>query len=256
MQQSTDTVKKLNSNEQHSEYIRQMFIDKILQQIKYNPDDMSYGKKPKSVVLLSSEYLPKNISEIALHCKSLADGLVDKGINVNVITPDPWKDGQVVEMGGVKVHYINNSIKSYSPLTWALTLNMEIGKAVSKIVYEGDGPIDLIHAHQWEMFPSALMLQSALKRPLVVNYYSTQEQRTPFVNNLYTDSVKNIEYSASNDSDKIHVHDCWLKSEVMRQYSPKNEKVNVLDPSKRRWTSDVVRDYKWVMQNCNRNNGH
>lgn len=253
--QPTPEENNAPANAMTPEQINSLFIEKILKQIKYSPEDSAPGRKPKSVVLLSSEYMPKSVSNISIHCKSLADGLVDKGIRVNVITPDPWKKGQVIEMGGVKVYYIDNSIRTYSPLTWALTLNMEIGHAMSKIIHE-ETDIDLIHAHQWEMFPAGLMLQAALRKPLVVNYYSIQSQRTPFMSNAYIEAVKQLEFKASNDSDKIHVVNDWLKNEILKWYSPQFEKINVVDPNRKQWTRDVVRDYKWIMQNFGRNNGH
>ena len=151
--------------------VNQKLLDKILKQLRVSPEDISYERKPKNVVLITAEYLPKDITNISLQCKSLAEGLVDKGINTHVITFDPWKVGQTVELGGAKVHYVGNSIKTYSPLTWAMTLGMEIGRVTADIYHE-EGNIDLIHAHEWITFPSGITLQAALRKPLIVNYYS------------------------------------------------------------------------------------
>jgi glycogen synthase len=233
--------------------INQQIINKILNQVRYNQDSKELNDIPRRVLLFSSEYLPKDTGEIALQCKTLAEGLVDKGIDTHVITFDPWKAGINMEMGGVNVHYIGNNIKSYSPLTWALTLNMEAGIVVSKILHE-QGKVDLIHSHQWEMFPSGITLQSALNTPFVVNYYSTEHQRNPFVSNSYVDSVKQIEWRGSQRSDRIIVGEEWLKNEIIKYYSPEPKKVNVVDPTKQRWTKNVVRDYNWVLKNFGKEN--
>jgi len=189
---------------------------------------------------------------IALRCKTLAEGLVDKGIETHVVTFDPWKVGEQMKMADVNVHYVGNTIKAYSPLTWSLTLNMEIGRVVSGILHDR-GSIDLIHAHQWEMFPSGITIQAALNKPFIVNYYSTEHHRSPNVSNPYVDSIKQIEWRGSHHSDRIQVGDEWLKNEVIKYYSPEPKKVNVVDPHASRWTKHVVRDYNWVLKNFDMN---
>ncbi len=228
-----------------------LLLRKILTQLKVDPEEHEGIRNPKNIVIVSGEYLPKDISSQALHCKSLADGLVDKNMNVNVISYDPWKEGQTVEMGGVKVHYINNPIKTYSPLTWSLTLAMEVSRKASDI-YHREGGIDLIHAHQWEMFPTGISLQAAFNKPLIVNYYSLQHHRTPGIMNSYTDSVKQIEWRGSDISQKVMVNEDWLKNEILKHYSPIPDKVGVVDSNRKYWTSQIVRDYKWVSKNWNR----
>ena len=232
--------------------VNQNLINKILNQMRYHPENKDYNDIPRRVLLITGQYLPKDTTEIALKCKTLAEGLVDKGIETHVVTFDPWKVGHTTEMGGVKLHYIGNNIKAYSPLTWALTLNMEIGMAVSNILHER-GQIDLIHAHQWEMFPSGITLQAALDKPFIVNYYSTEHHRSPETSNPYVDAIKQIEWKGAYNSDRIQVGDEWLKNEVIRYYSPEPKKVNVVDSSKSRWTKNVVRDYNWVLKNFDLN---
>ena len=232
--------------------VNQYLIDKILAQMRYNPENNELNDIPRRVLLISGQYLPKDTTEIALRCKTLAEGLVDKGIETHVVSFDPWKIGQAIEMGGVNVHYIGNPIKAYSPLTWALTLNMEIGKVVSNILHT-KGQIDLIHAHQWEMFTSGMTLQAALNKPLIVNYYSTEHHRSPNISNPYVDAIKQIEWRSSSVSDRIQVGDEWLKNEIIKHYSPEPKKVNVVDPYKSKWTKNVVRDYNWVLKNFDKN---
>ncbi len=228
--------------------LNQKIISNIVKQLRINPDDAIQRKKPKNVLLISAEYLPKDVSNISLHCKSLADGLVDRGVNVHVISIDDWKAGTTVEMGAVKVHYIGNSIKAYSPLTWALTAGMDICRVAADI-YHTEGNIDLIHAHDWMMFPAGINLQIALKRPLIVNYYSLQHHRSPGISNGFTESIKQIEWRGSFESRRILVNEDWLKNELVNYYSPPKDKVNVIEPHMDDWTKDIVRDYSWVMKN-------
>ncbi len=227
--------------------VNQRIIDKIVRQLRIDPRDIEQNKKPKNVILISAEYLPKDITQISLQCKSLADGLSARGVNVHVVAHDNWKANQVAEMGAVKVHYIGNSISTYSPLTWALTLSMDVCRVAADI-YHQEGSIDLIHAHEWMMFPAGLTLQTAMKKPLVVNYYSLQDQRTPGVSNGFTEAIKQIEWRGSKDSRRIIVNEEWLKKELLNHYAPPQQKVNVISPEKDDWTKNIVRDYSWVMK--------
>ncbi len=233
-------------NPQEIQRLNRSIIDRILNQLKFDVDDDISKRKPKNVILLTAEYLPRDLTSQALQCKSLAEGLVNSGINTHVVCFDPWKAGQAIELAGVNVHYIGNSIKTYSPLTWAMTLGMEVGRVASDIHHE-TGNIDLIHAHEWTMFPSALNLQAALRRPLLVNYYSVQDQRTPGVSNEYTEAIKQLEWRASEDSKRIIVNENWMKNELLKFYSPPSSKVNVVPPKGDGWTNSIARDYSWVM---------
>ncbi len=225
--------------------LNQAIIERILRQLKFEVAEQE-SKRPKTVLLLTAEYLPKDITQQSLQCKSLAEGLVSHGINTHVVTFDPWKAGQTTELAGVKVHYVGNAIKTYSPLTWAITLWMEIGRAAADI-YHNEGNIDLLHAHEWTMFPSGLNLQTALHRPLLVNYYSVQDQRAPGISNGYTEAIKQLEWRASYDSKRIIVNENWMKAQLLNFYSPPSTKVNVVPPVGEDWANNIVRDYSWVM---------
>ncbi len=228
--------------------MNQKIIEKILKQLRISPTDVAYEKKPKNVVIITAEYLPRDITQISLQCKNLAEGLVQRGINTHVVSFDPWKEGQTSNIGGAEIHYVGNSVKSYSPLTWAITLSMEIGRVVADI-YHSEGNIDLIHTHEWQMFPAGITLQNALRKPLITSYYSLQEQRTPGITNGFTEAVKQIEWRASQNSNSIHVNKEWMKHALIRFYSPQESKVNVFSPEASTWTKDIVRDYSWVLKN-------
>jgi len=88
-----------------------------------------------------------------------------------------------------------------------------------------------------------------MKKPLVVNYHSLQEQRTPGVSNGFTEGIKQIEWRGSKDSRRIIVNEDWMKNELLANYSPPKAKVNVVSPGADDWTKSIVRDYSWVLKN-------
>ena len=184
-------------------------IEKILSKLKTS-DKSGASSHADNVVLISKDYVPKDINEISIQVKTIAENLVTQGKNVHVITYDPIKGNQITELGGVKVHYIGNSIRAYSPLTDALTLSMDINRVAGDIFHE-EG-IDLIHIHDWHMLPAGVILQKAFKRPLCSTYYSIEKIRCPDVINNYTNAIKQIESKGCHESQKVLVKEKWLKS--------------------------------------------
>ncbi|MCK5040389.1 MAG: glycosyltransferase [Candidatus Aenigmarchaeota archaeon] len=228
-----------------SEQEYQSIIEKILGKLK--TDKTGASSHAENIVLISKDYVPKDVNEISLQVKTIAENLVQKGKNVHVITYDPIKAGQTTELGEVKVHYIGNSIRAYSPLTDALTLGMDINRVAADIFHEED--IDLIHVHDWYMLPAGVLLQRAFQRPMCSTYYSVENVRCPDVVNNYTNAIKEIENRGCNESRKVMVKENWLKDEIINQYKPEEEKVDIINPDDEKDRKKLMKDYRWVMQN-------
>ncbi|MCK4967976.1 MAG: hypothetical protein KAS12_02880, partial [Candidatus Aenigmarchaeota archaeon] len=127
-------------DQQKQQNLNQKLLEKIMSQLNILPGDFQDSKKLKNVVLITPDYLPRTLSDISMQSKQLAESLVRRGINTHVVTFDPWKVGVIDEIAGVNVYYVGNSIKSYSPLTWSITVGMEVGKVVADI-YHKEGNI-------------------------------------------------------------------------------------------------------------------
>ncbi len=225
----------------------QYLLRQIMKQIKHDPRKLELQDVPKCVVITTPQFFPRDVTDISVQCKTLAEGLVEKGVKTHVIAPDPWKAGETTQIGGFTVHYVGDPVRAHNPITWAMTIGMEIARIVSNII-EREGHVDLIHSHQWEMFPTGIGLQAALGVPLVVNFYSTEYSRNPYVENNYTSAVKRIEWNGSHLSKGIFVNGEWLREEVLKYYSPEPKKISVIDPTREKWTRDVLRGYEWVIE--------
>jgi len=221
--------------------------EKIIKRLGISEKDIEFNKKAKTVVLISPDFFPRMSNEIAYTTNEIAKNLAIKGINTHLITYDPLKQGQIDEVAGFKVHYVGNPIRTYSPLTWSLTLSMEISRVIADIFHE-EGNIDLIHAHEWLTFPAGMHLQAALKKPLLVNYYSIEHIRNPGICNGYTEAVKQIEWMSSVKSKKIFVNSDFLKDCIKKHYGVKENKINILDLSAEDFDKKIVRDYNWVVR--------
>ncbi len=233
----------------NSEYTRlsRIITEKIIKKLGIDEKDLVYEKKPKTVVLITPDFFPRMSNNIAYTTKEIAQNLAAKNINVHLIAYDPLKAGTTDELAGFRVHYVSNPVRAYSPLTWTLTLSMEISRIIADI-FHNEGNIDLIHAHEWLTFPAGIHLQAALRKPLLVNYYSIEHMRSPGICNGYTEAVKQIEWMGSYESKRILVNESWLKEKLQWYYSTPPEKVNVLRPEDEEFDRKLVRDYSWVLK--------
>ncbi len=227
--------------------LSQRIAEKIIKRLGIDERDIEYSKKPKTVVLITPDFFPRMSNEVSYTTKEIAQHLATRGVNTHVISYDPWKAGQREDFGGFTVHYVTNPVRAYSPLTWTLTLSMEVSRVIADIFHE-EGNIDLIHAHEWLSFPAGIHLQAALRKPLLVNYYSIEHIRTPGVCNGYTEAVKQIEWMASYESKRIFVNQDWLKNLLHIHYSTPPEKVNVLNPEDKEFDKKIIRNYTWVVR--------
>ena len=226
--------------------VEKSIIEKILNKLK-TTDKSGASSHADNIVLISRDYVPRDINEISVEVKTIAENLVQKGKNVHVITYDPIKKGQTIELGEVNVHYIDNSIRAYSPLTDALTIGMDINRVAGDIFHE-EG-IDLIHVHDWYMLPAGVILQKAFSRPMCSTYYSVENVRCPDVINNYTNAIRQIENKGCHESQKVLVKENWLKEEIIKQYNPLDEKVDIINPKDENDRKKLLKDYRWVMQN-------
>ncbi len=221
---------------------------KIIDRINIAEFHDELNKRAKRVVLISPDFYPRVVSPISYGVKRISESLADKGIDTHLIAFDPLKSEVNEEFGGVKIHYIGNKVRSYSPLTWALTISMDVNRKVADI-FHNEGPIDLIHSHDWTTFPSGLSLHNVFKRPLMSNFYSLEAQRSSNVHNLYTESVKNLEWKTAQESDKIYVSDEWIKGQIISGYQTPQSKVSVFNPYDSDSFKFVLNDYNVVVRN-------
>ena len=220
-------------------------LKKILKILDVGEYAREERKKVKRVVLISPDFFPRRVSEISINLKELGEGLVEHGIDTHIVAFDPMKAEMVDEINGVKIHFVNTPVASYSPLTWSTAFSVDVCRKVADI-FHNEGDIDLIHTHDWSTFPAGINLKYVLNKPLIVNFYSLEDERSHGVQNLYTASVKRLEYNATKESNKIHTTKPHLYDMIINTYEPAKNKTSLIDVSKEGWQEDVVRDYREV----------
>jgi glycogen(starch) synthase len=206
------------------------------------------------VVILTWEYPPKWSGTVSNHVSALAHELVKRKQEVEIVTVDDWRPG-FEDVLGVHVHRVANHIKTHpmaSILTSALTASIEIEREASNIVYfyrQQGKDIDLVHAHEWLVIPSAICLKHALGIPFVMTLHSVEGHRCHDNFDPKSIAVKEIEDMGIWESAKVIANTEWLKNEILRYFGGGHEqKIDVVWPIGENWVDEILGIYQKSVQ--------
>jgi glycosyltransferase involved in cell wall biosynthesis len=195
------------------------------------------------IVILSWEFPPKVVGEIAYYVNRLAIELVKNQVDVNVITHNDLWTGFHQGSDGVKAYRVSNPIKTHlNILTWDLTLMSEFERVFSDIYYDTNGKIDVIDAQEWLCVVAAIALKKAFDIPFIFTIHSLEDHRTG-QKNPFTDAIKSIEWQGTYEADRIIVNSSFMKNEVNRIYKTNLKKIDVIRSDSSDWCKDVLKTY-------------
>ena len=197
------------------------------------------------VIILSWEYPPRIVGQLAYYVKELGVQLVKNNVEVYVVTYHDYLTGLYNEPEGIKTFRVANPVRTHTGvLTWVLTLNQEVERAASNIYYGANKHIDLIDAHDWHFIPAAVTLKKALNIPFVYSVESLEEHRSHGTNSPFNMAIKSIEWLGMYEAEKLIVKSEWMRDEVSRLYKVPLEKVKVIQPKSAGWIKEVLETYK------------
>ena len=197
------------------------------------------------VIILSWEYPPRIVGQLAYYVKELGVQLVKNNVEVYVVTYHDYLTGLYNEPEGIKTFRVTNPVRTHiGVLTWVLTLNQEVERAASNIYYGANEHIDLIDAHDWHFIPAAVTLKKALNIPFVYSVESLEEHRSHGANSPFNMAIKSIEWLGMYEAEKLIVKSEWMRDEVSRLYKVPLEKVKVIQPKSAGWIKEVLETYK------------
>lgn len=180
------------------------------------------------VVILTWEYPPRIVGEIATYTQSLGQNLSKKGFETHVVTYNESLTGLEREPSGVIVHRVSNPVKTHlNILTWALTLSTEFERVCSDIQYDV-GPIDLFDCQEWISVPAVTCLSAAFHIPYIMTLHSLEEQRNSNPNNPISLAIRHFENLGAQSSAIVLVKSKATKKSVMLSYNLDEEKVQYL----------------------------
>lgn len=155
----------------------------------------------KRVLILTTEYPPRTIGEVAASAQVLSKRMVREGILTSVVTFDDWRPGQTVEEG-VRVCRVTTHVRTfYSILTWGPLVAPEFVRASSEII-RGEG-VDLIHSFEWTTGIPAMTLKTIHNLPLVCTFHTIEAQRTASKDSPLSQSISFLEREVARAGDAV-----------------------------------------------------
>ena len=199
------------------------------------------------VIILSWEFPPRIVGQLADYVEELAVQLVKKRVETYVVTYHDFLTGEYEEPEGVKTYRVTNPVRTHiGVLTWVLTLNQEVERVAANIYYKVNKQIDLIDAYDWHFIQAAVTLKKAFNVPFVYSVESLEEHRSHGANSPINMSIKSIEWLGLFEAKKVVVKSDWMRDEVVRIYKVPRDKIKVIAPESKTWMKSILETYESV----------
>jgi glycogen(starch) synthase len=199
------------------------------------------------VIILSWEYPPRMVGQLADYVRELAVQLVKNNVETYVVTYHDFLTGLHNEPEDVKTYRVTNPVHTHiGVLTWVLTLNQEVERAAANIYYDTGKQVCLVDAHDWHFIPAAVTLKKAHNMPFVYSVESLEEHRSHGANSPFNMAIKSIEWLGMFEAEKLIVKSEWMRDEASRLHKVPSEKVRVISPKSVNWMKNVLETYQNV----------
>lgn len=200
------------------------------------------------VIILSWEYPPRIVDQLATYVKNLAVRLVKNQTKTCVITYDDYLTGEYDEPEGIKTVKVTNPVRTHiGVLTWVLTLNQEVERAAANIYYSTDKQVDIIDAQDWHFIPAAVTLKKGLGIPFIYSVESLEDHRSRGANSPFNMAIKSIEWLGMYEAERILVKSEWMRDETARLYKVPLEKVKIIPSKSSKLAEEVLGIYRAVL---------
>ncbi len=201
------------------------------------------------VIMLSWEYPPRIVGQMANYVKKLAAQLVKNKVEVYVITYHDFLTGGHDDPDGVKTIRVTNPVHTHiGVLTWVLTLNQEVERVAANVYYDVGKQVDLVDVHDWHFIPAAVTLKKAMNIPFAYSVESLEEHRSHGGNSPFNMAIKSIEWLGMCEAKTLIVKSEWMRDEAIRLYKLPAEKITIIAPDSASWLMDVLEIYRNVAQ--------
>jgi glycogen(starch) synthase len=196
------------------------------------------------VIILSWEYPPRIVGQLAEYVRRLAGQLVKHDVEVYVVTYHDFPAEAHDDSDGVKTVRVTNPVHTHiGVLTWVLTLNQEVERAAANVYYDVGKRVELIDAHDWHFVPAAVTMKKALGIPFVYSVDSLEEHRSHGANSPFSMAIRSIEQLGTHEAETVTVKSDWMKDQVLRLYKPPAQKIIVVSPHSQDWIQNVLATY-------------
>ncbi|MBI4257678.1 MAG: glycosyltransferase family 4 protein [Thaumarchaeota archaeon] len=200
---------------------------------------------PLGVALLTWEFPPRIVGEMAYYTERLAKGLVEEKVDVTVVTfhDAPYLKEQFSDR--LVVHRLPNPVGPHvSVVTWALSLTAEVQRILSNVRYDESRRIDLVDVHEWQFAVAAIGLKKALDLPFVLTLHSLEAHRSQSLSSPLSSCINGLEWLGASECELLLARSTWMKSEVERVHKLPTSKIRVVAQNHVPWLKQTLQAYR------------
>lgn len=184
-------------------------------------------KSPKKILMLSWEYPPRIIGGISRVVEGLSKALTGLGLEVHVVTNDmPGSPAEEVDEG-VRIHRVRVDTPAPNFHTWVLLMNHFFAKRVGILAREVGG-FDIVHVHDWLVFPCGVETRNFTGCPMVSTLHSLEYKRAGGINSPEGQMIESFEWWITYDSGIVIVCSGSMKEDVKWKFKVPDEKIWVI----------------------------
>ncbi len=181
------------------------------------------------IVMLTWEYPPRVVGGISKVVYELSQKLGEIGNEVHVVTYCEANSKEFEKDGYVYVHRVHlPGIEVFDFLQWVQHLNIAMTEYLVSLINK-IGKFDIIHAHDWLVAFSAVIIKNSYCIPLVSTIHATENGRN---NGIHTDLqryINSVEWWLTYQSYKVIVNSQYMKREVLGLFNLPVDKVEVIN---------------------------
>jgi glycogen(starch) synthase len=181
-------------------------------------------------LILSWEYPPLIEGGLARHVRKVAEGLVQLGVEVHVLTrgDESATDQQLIN--GVHVHRVREPNRPRDLgefVTWIEHMNTDMLSAGVELGDEFD--FDLVHGHDWLVASACDHLAKRLECPLVMTIHATEYGRHQgWVDKHPQSHIHGVEKWITNRADAVIACSAYMREHIVDIYALDENSVTVI----------------------------
>ncbi len=180
------------------------------------------------VLMLSWEYPPMIVGGLSKHVFDLSRHLVEKAIEVHVITchVDGYPAYELNQ--GVHVHRMRTyQSREVDFMEWVLQLNLamfDYGRALIGHY----GPFHIVHAHDWLTGRAAKALKDACRLPLAATIHATEHGRNQGIFSDMQQRIHSQEWELTYEAGRVVVCSGYMEQEIRELFQLPADKLEVI----------------------------
>jgi glycogen(starch) synthase len=182
------------------------------------------------VLILSWEYPPLIEGGLARHVRKLSEGLVERGVEVHVLTRGGEESPAAERVAGVRIHRVVEPGRPWELgefVAWVERMNSDMLAAGVEL---GDRyEFDLVHGHDWLVANACDHLAKRFGSPMVATIHATEYGRHQgWVEKHPQSYIHGVEKWMTNRADRVIACSYYMREQIADIFGVPDERVSVI----------------------------